>query len=61
MYYVVAPVIFEGIELTCIGPRIKETFKSRELAVQYTTALHENYPSNHYQITKVELDTDNIE
>lgn len=53
MYYV--------IELTCIGPRIKETFKSRELAVQYTTALHENYPDEHYQITKVELDTDNIE
>ena len=53
MYYV--------IELTCIGPKIKETFKSRELAVQYTTVLHENYPSERYQITKVELDTDNIE
>lgn len=53
MYYV--------IELTCIGPRIKETFKSRELAVQYTTALHENCPSKRYQVTKVELDTDNIE
>lgn len=53
MYYV--------IELTCIGPRIKETFKSRELAVQYTTALHENDPNKHYQITKVELDTGNIE
>lgn len=53
MYYV--------IELTCIGPQIRETFKSRELAVQYTTALHENYSSRHYQIAKAELDTDNIE
>lgn len=53
MYYV--------IELTCIGPKIKETFKSRELAVQYTTALHGNYPDKHYQIAKAELDTDNIE
>lgn len=53
MYYV--------IELTCIGPDIKETFERRELAVQYTTALHENRPDKHYQITKVELDTDNIE
>lgn len=49
------------IELTCIGPTIKEVFKSKELAVQYTTALHGNYPDKHYQITKVELDTDNIE
>lgn len=31
MYYV--------IELTCIGPKIKEVFKSRELAAQYTIAL----------------------
>lgn len=46
MYYV--------IELTCIGPTIKEVFKSKELAVQYTTALHGNYPDKHYQITKVE-------
>lgn len=53
MYYV--------IELTCIGPTIKEVFKSKELAVQYTTALHGNYPDKHYQITKVELSTDNIE
>lgn len=53
MYYV--------IELTFIGPEIKETFKNKELAMQYTTALHENYPDKHYQITKVELDTDNIE
>lgn len=28
MYYV--------IELTCIGPKIKEVFKSKELAAQYT-------------------------
>lgn len=46
MYYV--------IELTCIGPKIKETFKSRELAVQYTTALHGNYPDKHYQYGKVQ-------
>lgn len=38
-----------------------EVFKSKELAVQYITALHGNYPDKHYQITKVELDTDNIE
>ena len=53
MYYV--------IELTCIGPQIRESFKSRELAVRYTTALHENYPNKHYLITVVELDTDSIE
>lgn len=48
MYYV--------IELTCIGPKIKEVFKSKELAVQYTIALHKNYPDKHYQIAKAELD-----
>lgn len=39
MYYV--------IELTCIGPKIKEVFKSKELAAQYTIALHKNYPDKH--------------
>lgn len=53
MYYV--------IELTCIGPQIKEVFKSKELAVQYTIALLNNYPDRHYQIAKAELDTDDIE
>lgn len=48
MYYV--------IELTCIGPKILETFKSKELAAQYTTALYKNYPDRHYQIAKAELD-----
>lgn len=48
MYYV--------IELTCIGPKIKEVFKSKELAVQYTIALHKNYPDKRYQIAKAELD-----
>lgn len=48
MYYV--------IELTCIDPKIKEVFKSKELAVQYTIALHKNYPDKHYQIAKAELD-----
>lgn len=33
MYYV--------IELTCIGPKIKEVFKSKELAAQYTIALQQ--------------------
>lgn len=53
MYYV--------IELTCIGPKILETFKSKELAAQYTIALHKNYPDKHYQIAKAELDMDGIE
>lgn len=53
MYYV--------IELTCIGPKILETFKSKELAAQYTIALHKNYPDRHYQITKVELDLQNMD
>lgn len=53
MYYV--------IELTCIGPKIKEVFKSKELAAQYTIALHKNYPDKHYQIAKAELDMDGIE
>lgn len=53
MYYV--------IELTCIGPKILETFKSKELAAQYTIALHKNYLNKHYQIAKVELDIDGIE
>lgn len=53
MYYV--------IELTCIGPKIKEVFKSNELAVQYTVALHNNYPDKHYQIAKAELDMGGIE
>lgn len=48
MYYV--------IELTCIDPKIKEVFKSKELAAQYTIALHKNYPDRHYQIAKAELD-----
>lgn len=52
MYYV--------IELTCIGPQIRETFKSRELAVQYTTALFESN-GKHYVITSVVSDTKNIE
>lgn len=49
------------IELTCIGPKIKEVFKSKELAAQYTIALHKNYPDKHYQIAKAELDMDGIE
>lgn len=53
MYYV--------IELTCIGPKIKEVFKSKDLAAQYTIALHKNYPDRHYQIAKAELDMDGIE
>lgn len=53
MYYV--------IELTCIGPKILETFKSKDLAAQYTIALHKNYPDRHYQIAKAELDIDSIE
>ena len=44
-----------------IGPKIKEVFKSKELAAQYTIALHKNYPDKHYQIAKAELDMDGIE
>lgn len=53
MYYV--------IEVTCIGPQIRECFKSKELAVQYTTALIKNYSNKHYQIATVELDSKDIE
>ena len=53
MYYV--------IKLTCIGPKILETFKSKDLAAQYTIASHKNYPNRHYQIAKAELDMDSIE
>lgn len=35
--------------------------KSKELAAQYTIALHKNYPDKHYQIAKAELDMDGIE
>ena len=53
MYYV--------IDLTCIGPNIKEVFKSTELAAHYTISLQKNYPDKHYQIAKAELDMDGIE
>ncbi len=53
MYYV--------IELTCIGPQIRECFKSKELAMQYTTALSTNNPSKHYQIAAIDYDTETIQ
>ena len=49
------------IEVTCIGPTSRGVFKSKELAAQYTIALHKNYPDKHYQIAKAELDMDGIE
>lgn len=53
MYYV--------IEVTCIGSQIRECFKNKELAVQYTTALSKNYSNKHYQIAVVEYDAETIQ
>lgn len=45
MYYV--------IELTCIGPQIRETFNKKELALQYVTIMSENYKNRHYTVAEV--------
>lgn len=44
------------IEVTCIGPRIRECFSKKELAVRYVTVLRENYPDKHFQVAVVDLE-----
>ena len=45
MYYV--------IEITCIGPQVREVFNNKELVLQYVTIMSENNKNKHYVVAEV--------
>lgn len=51
--------MFYVVEMTSIGPIIKECFRNEELAMSYVNALHANDARKRYRVLKTIYDTTN--